>query len=179
MHEIQNIVIVGGGTAGWLTAGVIAAKHQARRQHGFTVTLVESPNVPTIGVGEGTWPTLRTTLKRMGVSETELFRQCDASFKQGARFNRWTTGTPDDGYYHPLMLPQQFGQVNLAPHWLADEGGTTFCDTVTPQGRICDEGLGPKTIATPEYDGHANYAYHHDAGKFSHFLQRHCCDTLG
>jgi glycine/D-amino acid oxidase-like deaminating enzyme len=53
MHEIQNIVIVGGGTAGWLTAGVIAAKHQARRQHGFTVTLVESPNVPTIGVGEG------------------------------------------------------------------------------------------------------------------------------
>ena len=179
MHEIQNIVIVGGGTAGWLTAGVIAAKHQARRQHGFTVTLVESPNVPTIGVGEGTWPTLRTTLKRMGVSETELFRQCDASFKQGARFNRWTTGTPDDGYYHPLMLPQQFGQVNLAPHWLADEGGTTFCDTVTPQGRICDEGLGPKTIATPEYDGHANYAYHLDAGKFSHFLQRHCCDTLG
>jgi tryptophan halogenase len=179
MHEIQNIVIVGGGTAGWLTAGVIAAKHQARRQHGFTVTLVESPNVPTIGVGEGTWPTLRSTLKKMGVSETELFRQCDASFKQGARFNRWTTGAPDDGYYHPLMLPQHFGQVNLAPHWLADEGSATFCDTVTPQGRICDEGLGPKTIATPEYDGHANYAYHLDAGKFSHFLQRHCCDTLG
>ncbi len=179
MHETKNIVIVGGGTAGWLTAGVIAARHQARRQHGFTVTLVESPNIPIIGVGEGTWPTLRTTLKKMGVSETEFFRQCDASFKQGARFNRWTTGAVDDGYYHPLMLPQQFGQVNLAPHWLAEDGTDSFCDTVTPQGRLCDAGLAPKTIATPEYDGQANYAYHLDAGKFSGFLQRHCCETLG
>ena len=179
MHEIKNIVVVGGGTAGWLTAGVIAAKHQGRRSHGFTVTLVESPNVPTIGVGEGTWPTLRTTLKRMGVSETEFFRHCSASFKQGARFNRWTTGAVDDGYYHPLMLPQQFGQVNLAPHWLAEGGADSFCDTVTPQGRLCDAGRGPKTMTTPEYDGQANYAYHLDAGKFSHFLQRHCCETLG
>ena len=179
MHEIKNIVIVGGGTAGWLTAGVIAARHQGRRPHGFTVTLVESPNVPTIGVGEGTWPTLRSTLRQMGVSETDFFRECDAAFKQGARFNRWTTGAVDDGYYHPLMLPQQFGQVNLAPHWLADDDGDTFCDTVTPQGRICDEGLAPKTITTPEYEGQANYAYHLDAGKFSHFLQRHCCAKLG
>ncbi|NTS65559.1 tryptophan 7-halogenase [Sphingomonas sp. HHU CXW] len=179
MNEIKNIVIVGGGTAGWLTAGIIAARHQARRPHGFTVTLVESPNVPIIGVGEGTWPTLRSTLRQMGVSETDFFRECDAAFKQGARFNRWTTGAVDDGYYHPLMLPQQFGQVNLAPHWLADDGGDTFCDAVTSQGRICDQGLAPKTITTPEYEGQANYAYHLDAGKFSHFLQRHCCEKLG
>jgi len=179
MHQIRNIVIVGGGTAGWLTAGVIAARHQGQREHGFTVTLVESPNIPTIGVGEGTWPTLRATLRKMGVSETELFRHCNAAFKQGARFNRWTTGAVDDGYYHPLMLPQQFGSLNLAPHWLAEDGADSFCDAVTPQGRICDEGLAPKTMATPEFDGVANYAYHLDAGKFSHFLQRHCCDTLG
>jgi tryptophan halogenase len=179
MTPIQHIVIVGGGTAGWLTAGVIAARHQGRRAHGFTVTLVESPDVPIIGVGEGTWPTLRATLRRMGVSETEFFRQCDASFKQGARFNRWTTGAADDGYYHPLMLPQQFGAVNLAPHWLDDEDGDSFCDAVTAQGRLCDAGLAPKTMTAPEYEGQANYAYHLDAGKFSTFLQRHCCDTLG
>ncbi|WP_066718805.1 tryptophan halogenase family protein [Sphingomonas pituitosa] len=179
MHEIKNIVIVGGGTAGWLTAGVIAARHQARRAQGFTVTLVESPNVPIIGVGEGTWPTLRTTLRKIGVSETEFFRQCDAAFKQGARFNRWTTGAADDGYYHPLMLPQGFAQTNLVPHWLAGEDNESFCDAVTPQGRICDAGLAPKTMATAEYEGVANYAYHLDAGKFSSFLQRHCCDTLG
>uniref|UniRef100_UPI0025D741CA tryptophan 7-halogenase n=1 Tax=uncultured Sphingomonas sp. TaxID=158754 RepID=UPI0025D741CA len=180
VQPVQNIVIVGGGTAGWLTAGVIAARHQGRRPHGFTVTLVESPNVPIIGVGEGTWPTLRTTLRKIGVSETAFFRECDASFKQGARFNRWTTGAADDGYYHPLMLPQSFAQVNLAPHWLTAEGeDVSFCDAVTPQGRICEAGLAPKTIATPEYEAIANYAYHLDAGKFADFLRRHCCEQLG
>ncbi|MGK6320746.1 tryptophan halogenase family protein [Sphingomonas sp. DT-204] len=178
-HPVRKIVIVGGGTAGWLTAGVIAAKHRSRMATGFSVTLVESPNTPIIGVGEGTWPTLRTTLARIGVSETEFFRQCDAAFKQGARFARWTTGAADDGYYHPLMLPQSFHQLNLVPHWLAEGNGRSFCDAVCPQGRICDDGLAPKTIATPEFDAVANYAYHLDAGKFAPFLQRHCCETLG
>jgi len=179
MRPVKNIVIVGGGTAGWLTAGVIAAKHRSRMAAGFTVTLVESPNTPIIGVGEGTWPTLRTTLAKIGVSETDFFRECDAAFKQGAKFARWTTGAEDDAYYHPLMLPQGFHQLNLVPHWLSDGGARSFCDTVTPQGRICDDGLAPKTIATPEYDAVANYAYHLDAGKFAPFLQRHCCEKLG
>ena len=178
MGQVEHIVIVGGGTAGWLTAGVIAARHQARMKHGFTVTLVESPNVPIIGVGEGTWPTLRNTLRGIGVSETDFLRECDGAFKQGARFNRWTTGEPDEGYYHPLMLPQGFARLNLVPHWQT-ERATTFCDAVTPQGRICDAGLAPKTIATPEFESLANYAYHLDAGKFSQFMQRHCCEKLG
>jgi len=179
VRPVQKIVIVGGGTAGWLTAGVIAAKQRSRLSSGFSVTLVESPNTPIIGVGEGTWPTLRSTLSRMGVSETEFFRQCDSAFKQGALFARWTTGTADDAYYHPLMLPQSFSQINLAPHWLASRSGLSFCDAVCPQGRICDDGLAPKTIATAEYDAVANYAYHLDAGKFAPFLQKHCCDKLG
>lgn len=178
-RPVRHIVIVGGGTAGWLTAGLIAAKHRSRMASGFTVTLVESPNVPIIGVGEGTWPTLRTTLAKIGVSETDFFRECDAAFKQGARFARWTTGAEDDAYYHPLVLPQSFHQINLAPHWLAGGGNRSFCDAVSPQGRLCDEGLAPKTIATPEYDAVANYAYHLDAGKLGAFLQKHCCDTLG
>jgi tryptophan halogenase len=179
VRPVRRVVVVGGGTAGWLTAGVIAAKHQSRMSTGFGVTLVESPNTPTIGVGEGTWPTLRTTLARIGVSETEFIRQCDAAFKQGAHFARWTTGEDDDGYYHPLMFPQGFSHLNLVPHWLADTSGRSFCDTVCPQGRICDDGLAPKTITTPEFDAIANYSYHLDAGKFAAFLQKHCCERLG
>jgi tryptophan halogenase len=137
-RRVQSIVIVGGGTAGWLTAGIIAARHQGRMKNGFTVTLIESPNVPIIGVGEGTWPTLRSTLQKMGVSETDLFRHCNAAFKQGAKFARWTTGADDDAYYHPLMLPQGFTQVNLAPHWLGGKSARSFCETVCPQGQLCD-----------------------------------------
>ena len=178
-RPVRNIVIVGGGTAGWLTAAVIAAKHKNRIPGSFSVTLVESPNTPIIGVGEGTWPTLRATLSRVGISETDLFRECEAAFKQGARFTGWSTGEADDAYYHPLVLPQSFSELNLVPHWLAHANGTSFCDAVCPQGRICDAGLAPKTVATAEYDAIVNYAYHLDAGKFAPFLQRHCCEKLG
>ena len=85
---------------------------------GFSITLVESPDIKIIGVGEGTWPTMRQSLERMGVSETDLFKHCDAAFKQGGKFAGWTTGAADDAYYHPLMLPNGFAQVNLVPHWL-------------------------------------------------------------
>jgi tryptophan 7-halogenase len=177
--RIQSIVIVGGGTAGWLTAGIIAARHRGRVQTGFSVTLIESPNVPIIGVGEGTWPTLRASLQKMGVSETDFLRNCSAAFKQGAKFARWTTGADDDAYYHPLMLPQGFTHLNLAPHWLAEKSERSFCEAVCPQGRLCDEGLAPKMITTPEYQAVANYAYHLDAGKFAGFLQQHCTAKLG
>src|SRR5690606_32338313 len=139
----------------------------------------ESPNTPIIGVGEGTWPTLRSTLSGMGVSETEFFRQCNAAFKQGARFARWVSGEHRDAYYHPLVLPQEFTRLNLAPHWLSQGDGSSFCDAVCPQGLLCEDGLAPKTIATGEYQCHANYAYHLDAGRFADFLRRHCCERLG
>ncbi len=59
---VKRLVIVGGGSAGWLTAGVIAAEHRARAGTGLAVMLLESPDVSPIGVGEGTWPTMRDTL---------------------------------------------------------------------------------------------------------------------
>jgi len=177
---VRSVVIVGGGTAGWLTAGIIAARHQSRIKAGsFTVTLVESPDIKIIGVGEGTWPTMRSSLEGLSVSETALFRECDAAFKQGGQFARWTTGAEDDAYYHPLMFPHGFSKVNLVPHWLRGGEGRSFCDFVTPQGRLCDDGLAPKAITHAEYKGPANYAYHLDAGKFAPFLAKHCAEKLG
>jgi tryptophan halogenase len=77
------------------------------------------------------------------------------------------------------MLPHGFSQVNLVPHWLRAGDGRSYCDFVTPQGRLCDAGLAPKTITNAEYRGPANYAYHLDAGKFAPFLARHCAEKLG
>lgn len=85
-HPVSRIVIVGGGSAGWLTAGLIASEYAGSGEQGVSVTLVESPDVKTIGVGEGTWPTMRSTLRKIGLGETEFLRAVSGSFKQGTRF---------------------------------------------------------------------------------------------
>ncbi|MDH3788929.1 MAG: tryptophan 7-halogenase, partial [Xanthomonadales bacterium] len=92
----RRIVIVGGGSAGWLTAGILAAEHSVSSDSGVQITLVESPDVNPIGVGEGTWPSMRHTLQKMGLSETDFVRECDAAFKQASRFDRWVTGENND-----------------------------------------------------------------------------------
>ena len=178
--SVNTVIVVGGGSAGWLAACRIAA--QAKRTgSGVTVKLVESDRIPTVGVGEGTWPTMRNTLAKIGISETDFIRSCDASLKQGARFVGWTDGLPGDAYYHPLNPPAGASEIDLAPHWLgrSDGSGASFADCVDYQAALCDAGLAPKTITAPEYAGHANYAYHLDAGKFATMLRDHATASLG
>ena len=176
---VTKVVVVGGGAAGWITAGIIAAEHDARLETGIDVVLVESPDVATIGVGEGTWPTMRETLRKLGISETDFIRDCDASFKQGTRFDRWHTGGPDDVYYHPFTLPHGYLKTNLAASWQALRDRISFADAVGVQSHLCANNLAPKQGATPEYAAVANYGYHLDAGKFAGLLQRHCTRILG
>jgi len=176
---VRKVVIVGGGTAGWLTAGVIAAEHNAKSESGLQVTLIESPEVNTVGVGEGTWPTMRETLDKIGIDETDLFRECEASFKQGAKFSKWVTGEENDFYYHPLVLPQGYTKTDLVFPWQKHRAEISFADAVSYQGHICEQGRAPKLISTPEYAGIANYAYHLNAVKLGQFLQKHCIEKLG
>jgi len=173
-NTIEHIVVVGGGSAGWLVAAVIAAEHRHLR-----VTLVESPGVPPIGVGEGTWPSMRDTLHRVGVSESDFFRECDAAFKQGSRFDRWVDGRAGDYYFHPFVLPQGYGDANLAAAWRDQHRNVPFADLVSFQPHLCARGRAPKQAQTPEFAAVANYGYHLDAGKFGVFLRRHCVDKLG
>ncbi len=178
---IKTVVIVGGGNAGWLTAGRIAAKHKTK-QGGVKVILVESPTIAPIGVGEGTWPTMRSTLIALGISETDFIRHCDATFKQGAKFARWVDGRSEDFYYHPLVLPQGFGKADMAGYWQTQHetaGTPSFSNSLCYQETICEQGLAPKTIRTAEFSAVANYAYHLDSGKFGQFLQQHCTEKLG
>lgn len=177
-QALSNIVIVGGGTAGWLTAGILAAKLKDNKKSGFSITLIESPDVPIIGVGEGTWPTMRKTLKLIGISETDFIKECHVSLKQGAKFAKWVTGKDDDFYYHPLVLPQDFERSNLADQWILDNAGMSFSEAVCSQEYLCEKGLAPKQITTAEYAAIANYAYHLDAGKFSVCIQKHCVANL-
>ncbi|MEP6938777.1 MAG: tryptophan halogenase family protein [Rudaea sp.] len=172
---VKDIVIAGGGSAGWLVAGVLAADHGER----LRISVVESADVPTIGVGEGTWPTLRDTLRRIGISEATLFRECDAAFKQGSRFDGWRDGGGDDRFYHPFMLPHGYLEADLVGAWLAAGATTPFAETMSAQAYLCAHDRAPKQAATPEYAAVANYAYHLDAAKLGKLLREHCTRRLG
>jgi tryptophan halogenase len=171
---VKKIVIVGGGTAGWLTASIIAAHHQSQVSNGIKVILVESSDIPTIGVGEGTWPTMKNTMQQIGIKESELFSSCNAVFKQGGKFVDWVHGT-GDYYYHPFTVPLGYGRIDLAPYVSNIEN---FAVESNFQHHICEAGLAPRTLAEAEYKGQCNYAYHLDAGAFAVLLKRHCKETL-
>ena len=178
-QPIQKIVIVGGGTAGWITAGMVAAESSGRGDAAVEVVLVESPDIPIIGVGEGTWPSMRTTLQRIGLSEDVLVRECDASFKQGTRFRDWSGRRESAEYIHPFSLPAEYAELNPAIFWLEHRGRTAYADLVTPQARVIKMGLAPKQVDAPQYAFTINYGYHFDAGKFAALLHRHAVDKLG
>src|SRR5437763_87949 len=185
--QIKHIVVVGGGTAGWLTAAVIAAElaaelaseHDAHEEGGVRVTVLESPEVAPLGVGEGTWPSMRDTLHRIGVSETDFVRECEVSFKQGSRFDGWIDGVDGHHYFHPFAAPHGYFEANLAARWRAAWPDAPFAELVSVQPQLCLHGRAPKQPATPEFAGVANYGYHLDAGKFGDFLRRHACARLG
>ena len=85
----RSILIVGGGTAGWLTAAYLARFLELSHHAPITITLLESPEIGIIGVGEGTFPTIRDTLRYIGIDERRFVRETSATFKQGVRFDDW------------------------------------------------------------------------------------------
>ncbi|WP_174278335.1 tryptophan halogenase family protein [Sphingomonas bacterium] len=172
-------MIVGGGTAGWLAACRIAAAARTDVPYPIEVTLVESPEVATIGVGEGTWPTMRGTLERIGIGEAEFLTACDASFKHGSRFIGWATGSVDDAYMHPFTPPLGGDPAAMVAAWQALPGEPTFADAVSAQPRAARLGLAPRQRAMPDYAGALNYGYHVDAAKLAALLMRHATSRLG
>lgn len=175
-NMIKRVVIIGGGSAGWLTAAILAARFKPEV---VNVVLVESSDIPTIGVGEGTWPTMRTTLESIGISEADFINCCSASFKQGSRFVGWRNGQPDDVYYHPFTAPLESSESNIYGAWKSQFPELSFDHACSVQGAVSEQNLAPKQLATPEYAGVLSYGYHLDAGKFSELLKAHCINKLG
>ncbi len=184
--QINNVLVVGGGTAGWLTAAILAKQLNSKMPDAVQVTLVESADIPIIGVGEGTWPTMRTTLQTLGVDEGEFMRECDATFKQGSEFVNWIetpTAEKSNSYFHPLSAVfHSAHDFNLAPYWLLHKqnGELPAYDlAVATQSRICQLGLAPKKITTPAYVALQNYSYHLNANKFASFIAKFAVKNLG
>ena len=179
MAPIKNILIVGGGTAGWLTAGFLARTLGIAGEGGVVITLVESSDIGIIGVGEGTFPSIRGTLSTLGIDEALFIRECSATFKQGIQFVDWVHAPGPAGsshYFHPFSQPsQRQGGPDLLPYWLLGMAGkdAAFAEAATMQKRVADAHHGPKRLTDGDYLGPMNYAYHFDAGKFAGLLARH------
>lgn len=179
MKTFQRVLIVGGGTAGWLTAAFLAKTLGADRPGGVQITLLESSDIGIIGVGEGTFPSIRATLSAIGIDEARFVRECHATFKQGIRFEHWVRppGAPGaSGYLHPFSQPsQRRGTPELLPYWLAGcaPEGVQFAQAATMQDSVASAGRGPKRLGEADFAGAMNYAYHFDAGRFAGLLAEH------
>ncbi len=178
-RTIRSVVIVGGGTAGWLSAAYIAARLPEILSCPPSITLIEAPDIATIGVGEGSWPTLRGTLAEIGIGEEEFLTACDASFKQGSRFDGWVSGDPEESYLHPFTPPPAAAPRALVAGWQALGDATSFADSMTAQARACAADLAPRQPTMPDFGGALNYGYHFDAGKFAALLSRHAVGRFG
>jgi hypothetical protein len=173
----ESIVIAGGGTAGWLSACRLAAWSKADNRS-IRVTLIEAPDIPTIGVGEGTWPTMRDTLAQIGIDEAEFLGAADASFKQGSRFEGWRTGRPDDRYLHPFTPPPAVRDPRQLLSAWREVPDRSFAAVMTAQEAVTGGNLAPRQRSMPPYAGALNYAYHLDAAKFVELLRRHAVQRL-
>lgn len=180
-RRIRKVLVVGGGTGGWITAGLLARK-LSKGADPVTVQLIESSDVPVIGVGEGTFPSMLHTLQYLGVDEQDFIRRCSATFKQGIKFSSWADN-PDlsEGfYYHLFDTPVNSGGFDLTYYWLSGrERSQSFSHSVAAQSFACDRSLAPRPLSAAPYTFSQKYAYHLDSGKFIEFLRDHCVRTLG
>lgn len=171
----RSILILGGGTAGWLTAAYLARALRTEASGGPRITLLESPDIGIIGVGEGTFPTIRNTLRYLGIDEGDFIRATGATFKQGIRFDDWIE-TPRPGerrsFLHPFEAPFHADDADLVGWWLLQDPATRapFAEAVTIQNRVAEANRAPKRPDEGDYAGPLNYAYHFDAASFASVL---------
>ena len=167
----QRIVIVGGGTAGWIAAASLARFLPVQR---YAVTLVESDEIGIVGVGEATIPQIRLLNAALGIDEYAFMRATQATYKLGIEFAGW--GTQNSRYMHAFgTVGRPTGQVPFHHFWLrgASLGETAPLDAYAPNAQA---GWANR-FAKPD-GGELAYAFHFDASLYATFL-RNWAETRG
>lgn len=179
---LKSIVVVGGGTSGWMTASYMSAAFGDR----ISVTVVESAKVGTIGVGEATFSTVRHFFEYLGLDEQSWMPFCNATYKLGIRFENWR----EEGhhFYHPFERQRVVGGFPLTDWWLRDPHSDRFDKDCFLIGTLCDNEKSPRYLdgslferdlvdkeigrsTLAEQDTQFPYAYHFDAALLADFLR--------
>lgn len=174
--KIKKIAIVGGGTAGWMAANHLGV--ELANDPDIEITVIESKDVPVIGVGEGTVPRIKETLDRFGISEVAMLASCDTTFKTGIKFSNWMSAESGDGfYYHPFSSPFPQG-FDVTDHWLSQNADYCF-STLSESYPLSEQDCCPKRTSSGSYVGVVDYAYHFNAGKFSELIAGNAKQRFG
>ncbi len=165
-----NIVVLGGGSAGWITACLMA-----RAWGGHRMTVVESPAIGIIGVGEGSTPQLKAFFDLIGIAEADWMPACDATYKLGIRFTGWSERPGYESYFHPFPGPTDLHTEPAFLHncALARRGldVPAHPDPFFLASRLAAEGKGPQAGETFPFA--PSYGYHFDAHRLGAFLRDH------
>ncbi len=179
---VRDVVIVGGGTAGWMTATYLRSAFGDR----VSVTLVESGNVATVGVGEATFSTIRHFFDYLGLAERDWMPHCNATYKLAIKFENWRA--PGHSFYHPFERLRVTDGFTLADWWLKLGEGQfdrdcfmlpLMCDTKRApkhlDGELFERGLDDggerlRRTTMAEQDTQFPYAYQFDAAILAGYL---------
>lgn len=188
-NRIRSIVVLGGGTAGWMTAAYLGKALGPA----VTITVLEAPSIPKIGVGEATIPNLhKVFFDFLDLSEDEWMRECNASFKAGIKFINWRTpgagdaqarpqaGRRTDHFYHLFGLLPNHRNLPLSHYWahqkLAGATDEPFDYSCYLQPPLLDRKLSPRFADGSKW---ASYAWHFDANLVADFLRRFATKKQG
>ena len=169
-NPIRSVLVVGGGSAGWMAAASLANAFK----EGVSIELVESDEIGTVGVGEGTIPPVKKLNRLLGLDEAEFVRETGGTFKLGVDFVNW--GRVGHRYFHP------FGRYGPDFDYVTIEHHGRNLRNVGRAARIVDVGIGDAAAvrgrfvqapAHPKIRSLFNYAYHFDAGLYANYLRRY------
>jgi glycine/D-amino acid oxidase-like deaminating enzyme len=166
---VRRVVIVGGGTAGWMTALTFARNLIER---GVEITVLESPTVPIIGVGEGSTPWLRGFFDSLGIEESEWMPACHATYKCGITFDGWSTKPGFESYFHPFAsMLDNLTMTQFVHNVEARVNGANLHahpDRFFIAARLAERRLAPKARESFPFD--IWHGYHFDATLLGQFL---------
>lgn len=171
-QAIRKIIILGGGTAGWMAAAALANNPVFAA---IELCLVESDNIGTIGVGEGSTPHLKRFMDNLGISEKDWMEQCHASYKTGIDFINWN----GDGqqYFHPFYFqmdvkPAEVFFINANAR-RRGHGNAVKPDAFFSSGVLAKHNLSPRPNKTLPCTN--EYGYHFDATELDNYLKDYAC----